>query len=130
MTEARLGRTTLFLPVSGGEEDDTELMDGRRGLIDDADEAELADGESARSCILLNEDEDADADAGTIDAELRSAKSELTLDASPLFAEANERKDDMGTVVVMGGRAGDFELPLKSSAGSLSAGSPSMCKSG
>ena len=42
MTEARLGRTTLFLPVSGGEEDDTELMDGRRGLIDDADEAELA----------------------------------------------------------------------------------------
>jgi len=71
MTEASLGRTTLFLPVSGGEEGDTELMDGRCGLIDDADEAELADGESARSWILLNEDEDAD--AGTIDAELRSA---------------------------------------------------------
>jgi len=64
MTKARLGRTTLFLPVSGGEEDDTELMDGRRGLIDDADEAELADGESARSGILLSDDDD---------AELRSA---------------------------------------------------------
>jgi len=71
MTEARLGRTTLFLPVSVGEEDDTELMDGRRGLIDDADEAELANGESARSWILLNNDDDTD--AGTIDAELRSA---------------------------------------------------------
>jgi len=71
MTEARLGRTTLFLPVSGGEEDETELMDGRRGLIDDADEAELADEDSARSWILLNDDEDAD--AGTIVAELRSA---------------------------------------------------------
>jgi len=128
MTEARLGRTTLFMPVSGGEEDATELMDGRRELIDDADEAELADGESARSWILLNDDDDAD--AGTIDAELRSAKSELTLDASPLFAETDERKDEMGTVAVMGGRAGDFESPLKSSAGGLSAGSPSMCKSG
>ena len=71
MTEARLWRTTLFLPVSGGEEYDTELMDGRRGLIEDADEAELADGKSARSCILFNDDDDTD--AGTIDAELRPA---------------------------------------------------------
>src|SRR5258706_10295645 len=132
MTEARLGSTALFLLMAVGEEDDTELREGRRGLIDEADEAELADadadadGDSARSWMLFKDDADAD----TFAAELRSAYNELTLGGSLLFVEADERKEDMGTVVAMDGRSGDFDSPLKSSAGSLSAGSPSMCKSG
>ena len=110
--------------MAEGEEDGTELREGRCGLIDEADEAELADGDSARSWIVFNDDAD------TLSAELRSAYNELTLDDSPLFVEADERREDMGTVAAMDGRAGDFDSPLKSSAGSLSAGSPSMCKSG
>ena len=97
MTEARLGRTTLFLPATEGEEDDTELIDGRRRLIDELDEDGLVDGLSARSWILCNDDKPA---------------YELTLDTSTLFVDCDERREDMGTVKVMYRRAGDFALAI------------------
>ena len=81
--------------MAEGEEEDTELIDGRRRLSDELDEDGLVDGLSARSWILCNDDKSA---------------YELTLDALLLFVDCDEHREGMETVKVIYGRAGDFDL--------------------
>ena len=82
--------------MTEGEEEDTELIDGRWRLSDEFDEDGLVDRLSAGSWILCDD---------------KSAY-ELTLDTSLLFVDCDERREDMGTVKVMYGRAGDFDLAI------------------